>query len=96
MQTYLKKLTTIRQDHKTLVYGDVLFTNRNKKNLFTYFRTDAEETWYVECNLSNREIRRSSSDLTAEAIRDCRVLGNYESTRAGVLRPYECNLYWLT
>lgn len=96
VQTYLKKLTTIRQDHKTLVYGDVLFTNRNKKNLFTYFRSDAEETWYVECNLSNREIRRSSSDLTAEAIRDCRVLGNYESTRAGVLRPYECNLYWLT
>ncbi len=96
VQDYLKKLTTIRKDHQTLIYGDVTFTNKAHKNLFTYFRTDSEETWYVELNLSNRDVKRSVTDLSASMVRDCRVLGNYENTRNGVLRPYECNIYWLT
>ncbi|MBO4901462.1 MAG: alpha-glucosidase [Lachnospiraceae bacterium] len=96
VQNYLKKLTTIRKDHKTLIYGEFLVTNRDKKDLFTYFRSDMDETWYVEYNLSDHDIKRSAADLSASMVRDCRVLGNYENTRSGVLRPYECNIYWLT
>ncbi|MBQ7582408.1 MAG: hypothetical protein IJU25_06275, partial [Lachnospiraceae bacterium] len=95
VQGYLKKLATIRRDHRTLIYGETLFTNREKKNLFTYFRSDREETWYVECNLCNHEIRRSKRDLTAASVKDCRAHGNYGNTRDGVLRPYECNIYHL-
>ncbi len=96
VQNYLKKLTTIRKDHKTLIYGDVSFTNKAHKDLFTYFRMDSEEMWYVEINLSDHDRKRSTSDISATTVRDCRVLGNYENTREGVLRPYECNIYWLT
>ena len=95
VQNYLKKLTTIRKDHQTLVYGDVIFTNKLHRDLFTYFRLDSEETWYVEFNLSNHD-RKRGSDIPASAIRENRVLGNYDNTRSGVLRPYECNIYWLT
>lgn len=93
--SFLKKLSTLRHDHKTFVYGDVIFTNKNKKNLFTYFREDGEERWYVEINLSNKEIKRSKADISEAEIKDSRVLGNYEKTRTGILRPYEVNIYWL-
>lgn len=96
VRNYLQKLTTARKDHKTLVYGDILFTNRTRKDLFTYFRSDANENWYIECNLSNHDIRRSGTDLNPESIANCRVLGNYGNVRNGVLRAYECNVYWLT
>lgn len=95
IQNYLKKLSAIRHDHSVFAYGDVIFSNRNRKDLFTYFREDGEERWYVEINLSNHEIKRSKSDINNKQIQDCRVLGNYEKTRDSILRPYEVNIYWL-
>lgn len=95
IQNYLKKLAAIRHDHPVFAYGDVIFTNKNTKDLFTYYREDNEERWYVEVNLSNHEIKRGRNDISSEQISDCRVLGNYEKTRNGILRPYEVNIYWL-
>ncbi|MBR6452562.1 MAG: hypothetical protein IKS87_07640, partial [Lachnospiraceae bacterium] len=63
---------------------------------FTYFRYDSEEKWYIEFNLCNREIKSSLHDLSPGRRKECRVLGNYGNLRDGVLRAYECNLYWLT
>lgn len=92
---YFKKLSAMRHDHLVFSYGDVLITNKNKKNLFTYFRENEDERWYVEINLSNEEVKRSRNDISGTQISDCRVLGNYEKTREGILRPYEVNVYWL-
>ena len=96
VQDFVRKITTIRRDHHALIYGEIEFTNREKKNLFTYFRYDSEEKWYIEFNLCNREIKSSLHDLSPGRRKECRVLGNYGNLRDGVLRAYECNLYWLT
>lgn len=92
---FLKKLAAIKHDHFVFPYGEVIFTNKNKKDLFTYFRENEDERWYVEINLSNHEVKRSKTDISDKQISDCRVLGNYDKTRDKILRPYEVNIYWL-
>lgn len=95
VSAYLGKLTKLRRAQEALIYGDVIFTNIKRKNLFTYFRDDGNGKWYVEMNLSNADVRRSGKDITKEQIDTCRALGNYENIRSGILRPYEVNLYRL-
>lgn len=55
---FYKKLIYLRKSHPALVYGDVVVTNQKKKNVFTYFRRLEGETFYIECNLSDKPVMR--------------------------------------
>ena len=64
------------------------FTNVSKKNLFTWFRRLDGDEWYVECNLSEDEIRRPKRP---EGFRG--ILTNVSERKAGMMQPYEACLY---
>ncbi|MBH1939516.1 alpha-glucosidase [Mobilitalea sibirica] len=84
---FYRELIRLRKNTKALVYGEFEVLNRKKKNLFTYLRKSGEETYLVECNLSNRTIKR---DKYGEDYKS--VISNY-SDKTDCLRPYEATLY---
>ncbi len=84
---FYKELIQIRSEHSALIYGDFEVINRKKKNLFTYFRKYGNEIYYVECNLSNKPMKRAHSVMEYAL-----VLSNYPEANE-VLLPYEANLY---
>lgn len=86
---FYKKLISYRKNHMALIYGEFNVVNRKKKDLFTYFRRLNNETFYVECNLSSKTIKRLSADEDYDLI-----LSNYREVSDN-LRPYEANLYKL-
>ncbi len=87
---FYKKLIHLRKSRQALIYGDFELMNRSVKDIFTYYRKLESASFYVECNLSSRQIRRSTSVLGYEI-----VLSNYQEPSSEVLRPYEANLYQL-
>lgn len=84
---FYRKLITSRKSHATLVYGSFKVINRGKKDQFLYFRSSSGETYYVECNLCNKTLKRSHNTKGYQLL-----LSNYRET-GSKLRPYEANLY---
>ena len=84
---FYKDLIELRKKHEELIYGDYQILNRTKKNLYTYYRKSAEATFYVECNLSAKTIKKPHQEKQLLLL-----LSNYEGV-SSVLRPYEANLY---
>lgn len=84
---FFRKLIALRKEHRVICYGDILFTNRKEKNLFTYYRKDATETLYIEINLSSSEKKRKNNPKG-----DC-LLSNYAENLVSYLRPYEANIW---
>jgi oligo-1,6-glucosidase len=73
-----------------LVYGDFEITDRDKKDVFTYFRSFGGKSLFIECNLSDKAIRRN------HPVKEYRlVLSNYQEA-SEELKPYEANLYQVT
>lgn len=93
---YCSRLTALRRSDPCFIYGEAEFTNERKRDVFTYFRRLDGQERYVECNLSNREIKKPRCGAKLK-----RLLGNYEEVwetaasenPAEVLRPYEVNIY---
>ncbi|MGB4659992.1 MAG: alpha-glucosidase [Mobilitalea sp.] len=86
---FYKQLIMLRKEHSALIYGDYQITNRNKKDIYTYYRTLGKESYYMECNLSSRVLRRED---TVQGYQ--KILSNY-LVAAENLRPYEANIYQL-
>lgn len=84
---FYKTLIYLRKTNKALVYGEVRFINEKQKNLFTYYRTLGEKTFYIECNLSSKFIGRKQSVKGYK-----KLLSNYRE-ESKQLRPYEASLY---
>lgn len=84
---YYKKLIHIRKSNKALVYGEFMITERKRKDIFNYFRYLDKDTFYIECNLSDKPKKRYRKVKGYELI-----LSNYQSLDS-ILRPYEANLY---
>lgn len=84
---FYKKLIALRKAHQTLVYGDILFVDKKRKDCFTYYRQSGKEKYYVECNLSCKQMKRKQNSSGYQLL-----LSNYKD-RAEGLRPYEANLY---
>ncbi|MEG2017600.1 MAG: alpha-glucosidase [Clostridium sp.] len=84
---FYKKLIFIRKENKALIYGDFKVVNPKKKDIFTYYRELEGRRFYIECNLSNKEIKRCTQVTHYQLI-----LSNYEK-ESHVLRPYEANIY---
>ncbi|HKL99783.1 MAG TPA: alpha-glucosidase [Mobilitalea sp.] len=85
---FYKKMLALRKEHPVIHYGDVIFTNKKVKNLFTYYRKDDSETLYIESNLSPYKIKRKKLQVGR-----C-LLSNYAETASSFLRPYE-TVIWL-
>lgn len=85
---FYKKLIRIRKKHPALVYGDVEFLHVNRKNLFAWTRTLDGDSWYVECNLCSRRIRRPRRP---DGFRG--VLAGSKRARRLWMQPYEVCLY---
>lgn len=84
---FYKKMISIRKENKALIYGDFKVVNPKKKNIFTYYREFEGKRFYIECNLSSKEISRHTQVSNYHLI-----LSNYEG-ESKVLRPYEANVY---
>jgi Glycosidases len=84
---FYKKLIKMRKEHPAFVYGEFIPVEKSKKDLFTYYRRLDQETYYVECNLSSRPMKRLRRvDGTTL------LVSNYKN-KDKFLRPYEANLY---
>lgn len=80
---FYQNMIALRKEHSVIYYGDVIFTNKKIKNLFTYYRKNDVETIYIECNLSPHSIKRKKLPEGK------RLLSNYSNTIPAMLRPYE-------
>lgn len=84
---FYQKLIALRKDHQVIYYGDILFTNKRIKNLFTYYRKDEIETLFMESNLSPYDQKRKKLPEGR-----C-ILSNYSDISKTHLRPYEANIW---
>lgn len=81
-------LIALRKKSQGLTYGSLNPVFKRNKKLFCYFRIYDGEKWYVEMNLTEKEVSRSGHILRTQRL----VLSNYD-TPAKTLRPYEANVY---
>ena len=81
---FYRLLIRLRKQNDCLIYGEIRITNQKVRDLFTYYRMYEGKIFYIECNLSRREIRRKRPPhgLT-------RLVSNYPDQPANKLRPYE-------
>jgi oligo-1,6-glucosidase len=84
---FYQKLIAFRKEHKVIYYGDVVFTNKKEKDIFTYYRKDETETLYIEINLSSMSKKRTKSP------KGICLLSNYEEVSFSLLRPYEASIW---
>jgi oligo-1,6-glucosidase len=84
---FYQTLIHLRKDNHALIYGEFKVMNANRKDLFTYYRHLEGDSFYVECNLGTKPLRRSHS-INSYTL----ILSNY-SNPSEQLRPYESNLY---
>lgn len=85
---FYRELIAFRGEHDALIYGDIEILNKKEKDLFTYRRSNGEESFYIECNLSDNI--KKQKGRSAEAFR---VIGNYPDAPSMLLRPYEVTIW---
>ncbi len=84
---FYQQLIQFRKANQVLVYGAFEPVDKKLKNIFAYYRRQAEKEFYIECNLSDLPIKRKHQVKNYSII-----LSNYRVVAEG-LRPYEANLY---
>lgn len=93
---FYKRLIDLRSDSLVLKYGEIRFTNEKKKDVFTYYRTPGlsvnscknRMTYYIECNLSDEEIKRPKTKENKK-----RLLSNYNKYNKEIMQPYEATIH---
>ena len=85
---YYRALIDFRRVHAALIYGDIKIVNKKKTDLFTYWRSNGKENFYIECNLSSETRKSKNRPAGAE-----HVLGNYPNAPSMLLRPYEAAVW---
>jgi oligo-1,6-glucosidase len=93
---FYKRLIDLRNDSLVFKYGDIRFVNEKKKDVFTYYRSPAlsvnscknRMTYYIECNLSDQEIKRPK---TKEGKK--RLMSNYNKYNKEIMQPYEATIH---
>ncbi len=85
---FCQKLIELREQSECLKYGSFNAVFANNKRLFCYFRIYERQKWYVEMNISEREVARGGHIAGSQRL----VLSSYGGT-AKALRPYEANIY---
>ena len=78
-----RDLIRLRREHATLRLGSIRFIDASVRDYFAWFREHDGDRWFVEVNLSPRELRRRHRDRPLEV-----VLGTAPD-RTQPMRPYE-------
>ncbi|MGI6507650.1 MAG: alpha-glucosidase [Saccharofermentanales bacterium] len=86
---FYRKLIEIRRSHKGLVYGDVEFVKKKKRNYWACYRTYKGKRYFVEANLSDKPIKRPTG--TPER----RLIISTHNSQKNLLQPYEAAIYEL-
>lgn len=86
--SFYRSLIALRRDHSALVYGNIEIVNKKQKDIFTYYRTDGCETFYIECNLS-RKMKKQRGVLHDGVC----LISNYPEVSKIYLRPYEAAVW---
>ncbi len=86
--SHYKKLIDLRNESSCMTYGSFNPVFAKNKKLFCYFRIYEGEKWYVEMNLTEKEVIRPSIILKSQKL----WLSNYDN-QGKTLRPYEANIY---
>ncbi len=87
---FYKEIIAYRKNHKDLIYGDFEVVNAKVKDLFSYYRKGEAETFYIECNLSNKSIKRKENIKNG-----VRLYSNYTTLSQSQMMPYEATLWKL-
>ncbi|NLW78059.1 MAG: alpha-glucosidase [Ruminococcaceae bacterium] len=85
---HYQKLIALRKKTPCLVYGSFNPVFLKNRRVFCYFRIHEGNKWYVEMNLTERQVPRPGRLLSSHRLQ----LSNY-SGQSNALRPYEANLY---
>ena len=85
---YHRSLIELRKNHDALIYGDIKIVDKKEKNLFSYWRANGQEAFFIECNLSS-EFKSRKHRVPNAAL----VMSNYPDAPKNKLRPYEA-LIW--
>lgn len=87
---FYRKMTKLRHENSTLVYGEFKLARENWKNILSYYRTDENGTFFVELNLTaklqNKPLCTNGFQLVAT---------NVNAKRSDKLLPFEANVYKL-
>ncbi len=86
--SHYKKLIDLRKNSLCMTYGSFNPVFAKNKKLFCYFRVYEGEKWYVEMNLTEKEVVRPGIILKSQKL----WLSNYDN-QGKTLRPYEANVY---
>lgn len=84
---WTKNLINLRKQDKTLIYGDVVFHNKDKKNWFSYERISGNSKYLIEMNLSNKMMRRPLN-IPLDRI----ILSSEKNPERNIFRPYEVRI----
>ncbi|MDL2253753.1 alpha-glucosidase [Ruminococcaceae bacterium OttesenSCG-928-I18] len=85
---HYRQLIQIRKQNSCLVYGSFTPVFIKNKKVLCYFRILGNHKWYVEINLTEKQISRPGHISRTQRL----FLSNYDSPSRH-LRPYEANLY---
>lgn len=93
---FYKRLIDLRSDSLVFKYGEIRFANEKKKDVFTYYRAPGlsvnscknRMTYYIECNLSDEEIKRPKTKENKK-----RLLSNYNKYNKEIMQPYEATIH---
>ena len=85
---HYRKLISLRKQNPCLIYGSFKPVFVKNKKVFCFFRILGNQKWYVEINLTERQIPRPGRISRSQKL----CLSNYDTTTRH-LRPYEANVY---
>lgn len=89
---YYRKLIKLRHENETVVYGDFQLMMEDSRDVFAYMRKGEADTLLVYCNFSDKEQEAKIPAEYENAAKEI-LIGNYEDSFPGVLKPYEAIVY---
>ncbi|MBK7820766.1 MAG: alpha-glucosidase [Tessaracoccus sp.] len=81
-----KALIALRRRHPALTRGDLTWVAPGRKNYFAYVRSLGDEAFLVECNTSDRPLRRPRTPHVAQTVLGTRSPGRMSPWEATVSR----------
>ncbi len=85
---FYQNMIKMRKEHETFVYGEFILIS-DKKNHWTYQRKDEYGRYIIDCNLSDKSIKREFRGDGLKCIMN--TYGKIENSQ--MLRPYEAVIY---
>ena len=87
---YYRELIHLRKSHRVFVEGRFQMLLKEDETIFAYMREDEESQLLVVCNFFDKQV---SCKLLEEWEEETLLIGNYEGSVKGQLRPYEARMY---